>query len=434
VNLARTLLAELDKDPSRPALRSGAGAWNRGALRRAVDERASRLASESASSPLVLDAAEPARFLIEFLAARAAKRTALVRTPGCPEELHSRRLERISREPVPQNCTIFFSSGSVGEAKAIPLTDENLFATALAFESRGEVSPSDRVAVATSPAHIFGLVRGCLDPLLHGAEVAFLSPRRDPLGEAEALGATIAVLPGRMVALAARHSRVSGLRAVLSGGAALALEDLNHLETVRGVPVRLGYGLTESAGLGTRQPLLEPRHPRTSGPPAPGMRIVIVSLDSERDLAAGETGEIRLAGPAVFSGYAGPGEPDPFDSAGRLKSGDLGYLDPTGELVVRGRTAFCVALHGRLVCAEEIEAALQEHPAVAEAAVAGTEASLGAVLVARPGFLADRVEIGRHVERRLPGFARPRRLVFADHLPRTLSGKIDRRAVAEQLA
>ena len=434
MNLAEALLTELDKNPQHAALRGGNRTLTRSELRREIEGRANELRRRPAGVPLVLEASEPVRFLVEFLAARAAHQSALIRSPGCPEELHSRRVGRISKGPAPENCTIFFSSGSVGEAKAIPLSDENLFAAAIAFESRAELGASDRVAVAASPAHIFGLVRGCLDPLIHGAEVAFFSPRRDPLGEAEALGASIAVLPGRHVELAARHGSVSRLSAVLTGGAGIAEEDLWRIENARGARVRLGYGLTESAGLGSRQPLRRPRRPGTSGPPAPGIRIDIVSPESELELPPGETGEIRLSGPAVFSGYAGAGEPDPFDSAGRLKSGDLGFLDPIGELVVRGRAAFCVESHGKLVCAEEIEAALQEHPSVAEAAISGADAKLAALLVARPGFAPDESEIGRHVRRRLPGFARPRRILFAENLPRTHSGKLDRRAVAEQLA
>ena len=176
------------------------------------------------------------------------------------------------------------------------------------------------------------------------------------------------LLPGPLVALSARTSRPVRLKAVFSGGGALTEEAVSAVEARRGVPVRLGYGLTESAGLGSRQRLTRPRRAGTSGIAAPGLAISIVDPDSGAELPAGRAGVIRMEGAAVFHGYADPDAAHPFDARGRLDTGDLGFFDDEGELVVRGRREFSIVTQGRTVCAEEIENAIAEHPGISDVA------------------------------------------------------------------
>jgi acyl-CoA synthetase (AMP-forming)/AMP-acid ligase II len=328
---------------------------------------------------------------------------------------------------------VFYSSGSVGPAKAVPLSDANLEAAATAFEAWGEVRPGDRLAIGLSPAQIFGFVRGALNALLFGAEAVFYRPQRDPLAEAERLGADAVLLPTALVPLAARHSSRVRLSALRCGGGTLSEADAVAVETVRGVPVRGGYGLTESSGLGSRQPRDVRRRPGSCGPIAPGIEIAIVGEDG-RPCAPGEAGEIRLRGAAVFEGYLSAGDPSPFDREGRLRTGDAGVLDDAGELRVRGRLAFALRSGDRILCAEEVEEAIAEHPGVAEAAAAPWERSFGVLVVVRDESDALLEEIRAHAQRRLPLFARPKRLVPVASIPRTASGKVDRLAASQWLS
>jgi fatty-acyl-CoA synthase len=197
--------------------------------------------------------------------------------------------------------------------------------------------------------------------------------------------------------------------------------------------VRGGYGLTESSGLGSRQRRDLPSRPGSCGEIAPGIEITIVRED-ESACVAGEPGEIRLRGAAVFEGYLSAADPDPFDAEGRLRTGDAGFLDEAGELCVRGRLAFALRAGDRLLCAEEVEAAIAEHPGVAEAAAAPWERSFGVLVVVRDGSAALLDEIRAHAHRRLPSFARPRRLLPVSSIPRTASGKVDRLAASQWLS
>jgi acyl-CoA synthetase (AMP-forming)/AMP-acid ligase II len=330
-------------------------------------------------------------------------------------------------------ATAFYTSGSVGASRAVPLKDANLAAAALAFAARGEIRAGDVAAIGVPPAHVFGFVRGVLNALLVGAEAVFFSPRRDALAEAAALGASVALLPAAALGPAARNRSSSPLRAVFCGGGRVREEDAARIESVRGVPVRSGYGLTESAGLGARQRVDRPRRAGSSGPPPPGLDLDVCAEDGEA-LPPGEAGEIRLRGAAILEGYLSPDDPPPFDASGRLRTGDVGMLDADGELHVRGRLAYSLSSSGRVLCAEEVEAAIEEHPGVIHAAAAPVGRAFAVLVVASDPSPASLDEILRHAELRLPAYARPRRLVPVAEIPRTAGGKIDRSEAARRLA
>jgi acyl-CoA synthetase (AMP-forming)/AMP-acid ligase II len=430
-----SLLSRLEEvarpDLRRPAIASGAERMTYGALLAAVERRAAELQGRSL---VTLDGARPAEFLVDFFAARILRRRALSHPASVPPALREIR-EAAVREAAARGRggAVFYSSGSVGPAKAVPLSDSSLEAAALAFEPWAEVRPGDRLAIGLSPAQIFGFVRGALNALLFGAEALFFRPQRDPLAEAERLGASALLLPSALLSLAARHSSPVRLSALRCGGGPVAESDARAVESVRGVPVRAGYGLTESCGLASRQRGDRPRRPGTSGPAAPGMEVAIVREDG-RACAPGEPGEIRLRGTAVFEGYLSADDPDPFDAEGRLRTGDAGFLDEAGELCVRGRLAFALRAGNRMLCAEEVEAAIAEHPGVAEAAAAPWERSFGVLVVVRDRSAGLLDEIRAHAHRRLPLFARPRRLLPVSSIPRTASGKVDRLAASQWLS
>ena len=424
------LLDALDRARARAgsasALRHGTEVVSFDRVLSRVEERARQLAEPGKDRFVTLDAEDPIAFLVDFLAARLAARPALVNPPGTPSVLRARREESVRASAVRSDETVFFSSGSVGAGKAVPLSDSRLLFAALALPDGASILPEDRVAIGVPVGHVFGLVRGALNALAIGAEAVFWSPRRDPVGEASQWGATIALLSAPQIALSANREDPARLRGVLSGGAPVAERILRAVEA-RGAPVRLGWGLTETAGLGSRQRLDRPRRPGTVGPPAPGMRVEVVSADSG-SRAPGETGEIRVAGPATFEGYLDAGEARPFDPSGHLRTGDLGYLDETGELVVRGRVAYAVRTRGRWVCAEELEAAAREHPGVSEAAAVPLPQrdSFALLLETAESSASFRRSMREFLVRRLPAFARPRTLIFRSEIPRGPGGKVDR--------
>ena len=431
--LSAALAEVVRRDSRRPALRRNGQALDRGAIATRIAARAEELAAEPSRGArvLVLDASDPVRLVADFFAARATGRTAVVHAEGVPDLLRYQREERLAAAELPafSDETVFYSSGSVSRGKAIPLSDAQLLYAALAYPERTGIAATDRVAVAVPVGQIFGFLRGIVNTLLVGAEVLFYAARRDPLAEAAALGATFVLASGAQLRLAAAATGRLPLRGALSGGGPIADTAAARLETERGVVTRLGYGLTETTGLGTRQHFDRPRRRGSSGLPASGMTLEAVAEDGA-PLLPGETGEIRVAGPAVFRGYADPSEPAPFDARGRFATGDLGFLDEEGELHVRGRAAASLRSRGRILCAEELEGAVLEKTGVVEAAAVPLGDAFGLVLVADSGSDAFLEEVRAHLAARLPLFARPRRVRRVDSIPRTPSGKLDRLAAA----
>ncbi len=430
MSLSDELLKRLRRNPRRQALRRGSTCLDGGALADRIEALAQDFARGQRREPLALDASDPVALTVDFFAARRAGSTAVVHADGIPPALRSERQQLLGRLLPPHSDeTVFFSSGSVSRGKAVPLSEDRILFSALAYPERVGIAPSDRVAVAVPAGQIFGFVRGIVNTLLVGAEVIFYAPRRDPLGEAEALGATFVLLSPGQARLSAFAGGALSLRGALTAGGPMAEMAAARLEEGRGVPIRFGYGLTETTALASRQHFDRPRRPGSSGLPAPGMKICVVAGDGS-PAAAGETGEIRIAGPAVFRGYADPAEPTAFDTQGRFRSGDLGFLDEAGEIHVRGRTAASILAHGRYLCAEELEGAVLEKAGIAQAAAVPLGDAFGLLLVTEDASETFLEEIRAHLAARLPVFARPRRLRRVESLPLLPTGKLDRLAAS----
>jgi len=194
------------------------------------------------------------------------------------------------------------------------------------------------------------------------------------------------------------------LRVVMLGGAPA---DTTLLMRAReaGWPVAPTYGLTQTCSAVT---VAEPGDVDSSGTPLPGV-----------DVAIAPDGEILVTGPTVAGG-------------GALHTGDLGRLDAHGRLVVAGRKVDTIVSGGENVMPAEVEAALLEHPAVAEAGVFGRpdaewgEAVTAAVVLRAP---AEPEDLRAHCAERLAGFKVPKRIEVRDALPRNASGKLLRRAL-----
>jgi acyl-CoA synthetase (AMP-forming)/AMP-acid ligase II len=329
------------------------------------------------------------------------------------QEIDQRMAAANAAAPIgPDVALIAFTSGTTGEPKAVPLTHRNLLTSIRAAMAAWRWSRDDVLVHALPLFHQHGL--GGLHATLIAGSRLHLLPHFAPETLAAALdasGATVLFAVPPMYQRLAGHAPIRNrLRLCISGSAPLsepaareAARVLGHLPLVR-------YGLTES-GLDVSQVYGEPHRTETVGVPLPGVLVRLA-----------EDGEIEVKGPQVFVD-------------GWFRTGDLGRLDEFGELVIEGRLKEMIITGGLKVHPREVELVLEQHPAVAEAAVAGIPSErwgeqVTAWVVVKPGSAFDAEALIVHMRSRLAPYKTPKAVFQLEELPRNHVGKIDRKKLA----
>ncbi len=335
---------------------------------------------------------------------------------------------------------VLFTSGTTGQPKGVRLTVGNLVASATASAFRLGVTRSDRWLCCLPTYHMGGLAP-VVRSALYGATVV-IQREFDAAETARILdesGITgVSLVPTMLVRLLDVGWEPSEqLRFVLLGGAP-ASDDLLARARERDVPACPTYGMTETASqIATATPEQAAGHEGTVGQPLVNTTVTVVDEDGD-PVGTGETGEIVVSGPTVTPGYLDPAvTEDAFGPEG-LHTGDIGSRDEDGRLWVHNRVDDRIVTGGENVDPGEVVAVLREHPAVHEAAVVGLDdpewgERVAALVVPADGGDSTAEEIEGHCRERLAGFKLPRTVAFADELPRTASGTVDRGAVRKRL-
>jgi fatty-acyl-CoA synthase len=225
----------------------------------------------------------------------------------------------------------------------------------------------------------------------------------------------------------------ASLRMIVSGAAPLPPELARAIMDEFGNVLYNGYASTES-GSGTLATPADLRAaPGTVGRPMAGVKIKIFDA-AGRELPAGQTGRIFIGSPLNFEGYTGGGGKELID--GLMSTGDLGHLDGAGRLFIDGRDDDMIVSGGENVFPQEVEDLLSGHEAVADAAVFGVPDEefgqrLAAHVVLEPEASASQDELRAYVRDRLARYKVPREIEFVSELPRTQTGKLQRRKLSE---
>jgi oxalate---CoA ligase len=300
------------------------------------------------------------------------------------------------------------------------------------------------VALCVMPLfHIHGLMASTMATFATGGTVVVPEGGFDPMTfwqAAEAYGATwYSAVPTihQMLLLRQRGARPAGarsLRFIRSSSSALAPEVMRELESRFGVPVIEAYGMTEASHQMASNPLPPgERKPGTVGVKT-GIEIGVMD-EAGSVLRAGERGEVVIRGASVIDGYANNPEANAQSfTAGWFRTGDQGVIDSDGYLSLIGRLKEMINRGGEKIAPREIDEVLLQHPAVAEAVAFGLphpswgeEVAAAVVLQAE----ASEKELTAFARQRLADYKVPRKLFIVDRIPRTATGKIQRRAVAE---
>lgn len=360
------------------------------------------------------------------------------------------------RRPAPSDpALLLLTGGTTGTAKAALATHRSLFVAALQLHAFSATIIRDWVDVAMVVVplfHVYGnvcLLGTCLVgrypmalvPNPRDLDDLLKTVRRERPGFLHAVPALFNAL---LAHPAVREGRVdlSSIRVCYSASAPLPPETRRRFEERTGGRLLEAYSLTEAMMATVVCPPQAAYREGSVGVPLPDVEVRIVDDETgEKILGPGEVGEVVMRAPQLMSGFWGrPEETSRMIRGGWLHTGDLGRMDEDGFLFVVDRKKDVIKASGFQVWPREVEDVLSAHPAVAEAAVAGVpDDRLGeavrAWVVLRDGAIATAEELREHCRARLSAYKVPRVVELRSCLPRTLVGKVLRRAlVAEHRA
>jgi malonyl-CoA/methylmalonyl-CoA synthetase len=344
---------------------------------------------------------------------------------------------------------VVYTSGTTGPPKGAVLPRRAIASNLDALASAWEWTEDDVVAHALPLFHVHGLILGILGPVRRGGTARHLGRFSSEAAAAafEDDATVLFAVPTmyhRLAQDAADDRRVAeGLaraRLLVSGSAPLPTVEHKRIERLTGQQIVERYGMTETL-MNTSIRASGERRPGYVGPPLEGIDLRLVDDDGNTfDGSDDETiGEIAVRGPNLFLEYLN--RPDATAEAvrdGWFHTGDLATRAPDGYLRIVGRRATDLIKSGGFkIGAGEIEGALLEHEAVAEAAVTGEpDPDLGERIVAwvvpTKGSSAEPRELIDHVARLLTPHKRPREIRFLDELPRNPMGKVVKPRLVER--
>ncbi len=375
----------------------------------------------------------------------SAPRVVLVGAPAADGEMPYDDVLAPEARPVPplldpeKLAALLYTSGTSGRPRGAMLTHRALLAN---IDQVAQVEPpmihGDDVVLGVLPLfHVYGLNAVLGGVLRHRAKL-LLVDRFDSQGTLDLIDdEAISVVPvappvfAHWLPVEQLAERLGPVRLMLSGSAPLAPQVIEEFTRVSGIEVHQGYGLTEAAPVVTSTLCSEVSQVGSVGAALPGIEIRLV--DERGATPSGEDpGEISIRGDNLFSGYWPDGAGGP-DADGWWATGDVGFLDASGDLFLVDRIKELVIVSGFNVYPSEVEDVIRELATVADVAVIGApdgvtgEAVVAYVVPSPKSSPADLGEAVRaHVGTRLARFKQPARIEVVDELPLTVTGKVQK--------
>ena len=434
------------------------GAWHAGLVAVPVNARLHRdeiayVLDHSGTAVVVVDA-EHADDVAPLVGTLDRLRAAVL-APGPEwERLTGSTPMRLADRAPADPAWLFYTSGTTGRPKGATLTHRNLLMASLSYYADLDpVSPADSILHAAPLSHgsgLYGLphvARGAVSVVpesggVDGEEIAALLGRW--------AGMSLFAAPTMVKRLAGdaavRGADLAHLKAVIYGGAPMYLADLEAALEVFGPRLAQIYGQGETPMTITALSKAEHAardHPRwrdrmqSVGFPRTDVEVRVVD-DEDRELPAGEVGEVVVRGDVVMAGYWE--QPDATADTlrgGWLHTGDMGTMDEDGYLTLRDRSKDLIISGGMNIYPREVEEALLRHPDVRAAAVVGRpDPEWGEAVVAFVVPAAQRPaegDLDRTCLERIARFKRPKEYRFVDALPTNNYGKVLKRELREQL-
>lgn len=342
-----------------------------------------------------------------------------------------------------------YTGGTTGTPKGAMLSHQNLTANARQINGIDPfIDDDDRLMGVLPFFHVFANSAVLNRTVQRGGEIVML-PRFDAKQTLKAITRNqITAMPGvpTMYQALLDHPDIdktnfSSLKVCVSGGAPLPQELKKKFEAKTGAKLVEGYGLTESSGVVSANPYSGLNKTGTIGQPVPGTLVKLVDKeDPTKEVAEGEPGELIFSGPQVMQGYWNlPEADDEVFVDGFLRTGDVAVIDADGYIKIVDRIKDMIAVGGFKVFPSQVEEVLYKHDAVKEALVIGVPddyrgESPKAFVALEEGADVDGKELEDWLNPQLGKHERVSDVVVRDSLPKTMIGKLDRKALrAEEL-
>ena len=397
--------------------------------------------------------------LAKGLALRLLGRKSLTRIPARPDVI--RWEDALARtdpapvllDPLEDLALLQYTGGTTGTPKGAMLTHQNISANTRQVEAIDPRAGERDVIMGVLPLfHVFANICVLNRTVVNGGCIAML-PRFDAGQALKTLQRVRATampgVPTMYQALldhpALDRTDFSSLRVCISGGAPLAGPLKEKFEAATDARLVEGYGLTETAGVASTNPYEGEDRVGTIGQPIPATRIRLLDKeDPTRDAPAGQPGELAIQGPQVMRGYWRRPEAAAAAFADRadgqwLRTGDVAVLDDQGYVRIVDRIKDMIAVGGFKVFPSQVEAVVLEHPAVKEVLVIGVpEPRLGEVPRAYVTLNDGAAETGETLRdwlnARIGKHERVDAVVVRESMPKTMIGKLDRKALRAEVA
>lgn len=352
-------------------------------------------------------------------------------------------------DPLHEPLMLQYTGGTTGLPKGVILTHANIGTNCRQVLGIINVSAATHhTFISILPFfHVYGLTTGLIIPVALAAtslplpryvpqDVLRLIARRKPTIFPGAPAVYSSLLQQKNLA----EYNLKSIRICVSGSAPLPRETFRRFQEVTGASILEGYGLTEASPITHINPLgREGQKANSIGMPLPGTDARIVDMEGgSQTLPPGKMGELIIQGPQIMSGYWR--RPDETANAlrnGWLYTGDLATMDDEGYFYIVDRKKDMVIVGGYNVYPREVDEVLAEHPKVLEAVSVGVHDDLrGEVLkayvVPRAGETLTKAEIIAWCRSKLASYKVPRLVEFREELPKTIVGKVLRRALREE--
>jgi fatty-acyl-CoA synthase len=349
-----------------------------------------------------------------------------------------------------QIFNIQFTSGTTGTPKGATLTHFNIVNNGYFVGEALRLTAEDKVCIPVPLYHCFGMVLGVLAAMTHGAASVLPGEGFDPLAVLETVARErCTVLHGvpTMFIAELEHPRfgefdLSSLRTGIMSGSPCPTAVMRRVIVDMHMPeVTICYGMTETGPVSFQSSTDDPLELRvtTVGRVHPHVQVKIIDLEG-RVTPRGVAGELLTRGYSVMRGYWDDPQRtrDSIDEAGWMHTGDLARIDDLGYCNIVGRVKDMIIRGGENVYPREIEEYLFRHPAVLDVAVVGVpDAKFGEVVCAciqlRSGMMLTEEEVLNFCRGQIAHYKVPRYVRFVSSFPLTVSGKVQKYLMREQL-